>query len=81
MDTKVLTELEVEELKQLFAAHDKNKDGRLSTEELLKLTKSVGEAATEEEIRFVIKSFDTDGDDALDEDEYLDLMSKLRSLD
>ncbi|KAG0019807.1 calmodulin-like 3 [Podila clonocystis] len=81
MDNKVLTELEVEELKQLFAAFDKDKDGRLSTEELLKLTKSMGEAATEEDILFVIRSFDTDGDDALNEGEYLDLMSKLRSLD
>ncbi|KAF9305969.1 calmodulin-like 3, partial [Podila horticola] len=79
MVNEVFTAKEHAELKQLFAAHDNNLDGRLSTEELLKLTKSLGEKATEEEIVFVIQSFDTDGDGALNESEFLDLMSNLRS--
>ena len=77
---KIFTAEEVAELKQVFAQYDENQDGRISTEELLKLTKFLGETASEEDVLFVIKSFDTDGDGALDVDEYLDLMANLRSI-
>lgn len=77
---KVFTADEIAELKQVFAQHDENQDGCISTKELLKLTKSLGEKASEEDVLFVIKSFDTDGDGALNVDEYLDLMANLRSI-
>lgn len=77
---KIFTAKEVAELKQVFAQHDESQDGRISTEELLKLIKSLGEKASEEDVLFVIKSFDTDGDGALDVDEYLDLMANLPSI-
>ncbi|KAF9307044.1 hypothetical protein BGZ74_000634 [Mortierella antarctica] len=81
MENEYSTNEEVAELKQLFAAHDKNQDGRLSTDELLKLIQSVGEKADETEIRCAIESFDTDSDGSLDENEFLRLMSALRSMD
>ncbi|KAG0354425.1 hypothetical protein BG005_006508 [Podila minutissima] len=81
MENEYFTNEEVAELKQLFAAHDKNQDGRLSTDELLKLIQSVGEKADETEIRSAIESFDTDSDGSLDENEFLRLMSALRSMD
>ncbi|KAG0067748.1 hypothetical protein BGZ93_002351 [Podila epicladia] len=81
MANKDFTKEETEELKQLFANHDKNKDGRLNTDELLKLILSVDGTVTEDEILFAIETFDTDGDGALDEQEYLNLMSRLRDID
>ncbi|KAF9199718.1 hypothetical protein BGZ59_003736 [Podila verticillata] len=77
---KVFTAEEVSELKQLFAQHDSDQDGRISTKELLNLTKSLGETASEEDVLFVIKSFDTNNNGALDMKEYLDLMANLRSI-
>ncbi|KAF9376028.1 calmodulin-like 3 [Podila verticillata] len=78
---KVFTAEEVAELKQLFVQYDGNQDGRISTKELLSLTMSLGETASEEDVLFVIKSFDKDGDGALDVEEYLDLMANLRSIE
>ncbi|KAG0321192.1 phospholipid scramblase 1 [Podila horticola] len=74
---------ELTKFKEGFVKYDENKDGRISTEELLKLTESLGEhvtQATQEQVQSVIKSFDTNVDGSLDLDEYITLMANLRAM-
>ncbi|KFH62331.1 hypothetical protein MVEG_11542 [Podila verticillata NRRL 6337] len=74
---------ELTKLKEGFEKSDENKDGLISTDELLKLTESLGQhvtQATQEEVHSIIKSFDTNVDGSLDLDEYLTLMANLRAM-
>lgn len=72
------TQEELVRFKELFTTHDSNHDGRVDADELLNLTKSVGEAPSPEILEFALKSFDTDGDKAFDFDEFILLMATLR---
>ncbi|GJJ76798.1 hypothetical protein EMPS_09157 [Entomortierella parvispora] len=74
------TEDELTQFRDLFQTYDKNKDGRVDAQELHALTKSLGEPATAEELDFVVKSFDANHDGALDYQEFLNLMTTLRSV-
>ncbi|KAF9420911.1 hypothetical protein BGZ94_008987 [Podila epigama] len=86
MDNKVsnkqtlFTDAEITKFKLLFGSHDVDKDGRISSDELLKLTEEMGPTPTQEEVRSVIESFDTNTDGTLDFDEFLTLMANLRAM-
>ncbi|KAI7815742.1 hypothetical protein BC939DRAFT_471928 [Gamsiella multidivaricata] len=80
LQNKPFTADELAQFKELFTSYDKNNDGRVDRTELYELTKSLGEAVTNEELDFVIKNFDTDGDGALDYDEFVELMATLRAV-
>ncbi|KAF9290149.1 hypothetical protein BGZ68_007852 [Mortierella alpina] len=77
----LFSEEEQEELKKMFHDHDENSDGRIDHKELLKLIESTGEDVTSDEVEEAIKTVDTNGDAALNLEEFLALMTQLRSLD
>ncbi|KAF9905417.1 hypothetical protein BX616_001025, partial [Lobosporangium transversale] len=70
---------ELAKFKEAFTSYDKDKNGRIATDELKQLAASVGQEASDEELGFVIKAFDTNGDGELDFDEFLGLLATLRS--
>ncbi|KAI1317265.1 hypothetical protein EDD11_008753 [Mortierella claussenii] len=75
------TPQELHDLKEAFSSSDSNQDGLLDTFELGKLVAALNEEVVpEEELKFVIKSFDTDNDGKLNYEEFLQLMTTLRSV-
>ncbi|KAF9958053.1 hypothetical protein BGZ70_009316 [Mortierella alpina] len=67
-------------LRATFDGFDVNKDGRLSTEELLRLLASLKVTVTNDEAISAIKSFDADKDGALNCQEFLSLMTLLKNM-
>ncbi|CAO3574704.1 unnamed protein product [Mortierella alpina] len=77
----LFTKEEFEELTGLFKEHDKNLDGSVDRAELIKLIRSAGEEASPDEVEAAIDSFDTDNDGALNFEEFMSLMTRLRRLE
>lgn len=73
-----LSAKELDELRELFAAHDRNGDGRLTLEELRASFES-GEEPTEAELRGLLVKADANGDDSIDFPEFLAFMQRRMS--
>ena len=66
------------EIRDAFAAFDKNGDGLVSIEELLKLMDQIGEDMSHAEAEDALRRGDTDGDGQLSFDEFIAFMLSVR---
>ncbi|KAL3505254.1 hypothetical protein ACH5RR_035095 [Cinchona calisaya] len=65
-----------DELRQVFAYFDDNKDGKISVEELRAYFASVGDSLSREEALRIINEFDKDGDNLLEFREFVQLIEQ-----
>jgi len=70
-----LSEDEVADLKEAFSMFDIDGDGTITIVELKEVMKSLGQNPTEKELKQMIKSVDDNGDNEIDFEEFLILMS------
>merc|ERR1711935_231051 len=70
-----LSEDEVSDLKEAFSIFDIDGDGTITIIELREVMKSLGQNPTEKELKQMIRSVDADGNNEIDFDEFLILMS------
>merc|ERR1712085_62947 len=70
-----LSEDEVSDLKEAFSMFDIDGDGTITIIELREVMKSLGQNPTEKELKQMIRSVDADGNNEIDFDEFLILMS------
>jgi len=70
-----LSEDEVADLKEAFSMFDIDGDGTITLAELKEVMKSLGQNPTEKELTQMIKSVDDNGDNEIDFEEFLILMS------
>ncbi|KAL7526984.1 hypothetical protein ACHAXR_001745 [Thalassiosira sp. AJA248-18] len=70
-----LKEDEVADLKEAFSMFDIDGDGTITLVELKEVMKSLGQNPTEKELTQMIKSVDDNGDNEIDFEEFLILMS------
>ncbi|KAF9554926.1 Calmodulin-like protein 5 [Mortierella alpina] len=71
---------ELKNLKDLFDGHDANTDGRINAKELMQLIRSTHQTAPSKEVEAAVVTFDTDGDGALNFEEFMSIMTHLRGL-
>ncbi|KAJ7299242.1 hypothetical protein O6H91_Y268900 [Diphasiastrum complanatum] len=64
---------EFQELVEAFRFYDSNGDGKISTFELGSVLKMLGDNATEEDLRMMVKEVDFDGDGFIDLSEFIKL--------
>ena len=62
------------ELEETFRAFDKNGDGYITVEELRHVMNALGERCSDEEIKMMIDSVDSDGDGKVDIDDFAKLL-------
>lgn len=67
---------QIEELRQVFEKFDVNHDGKISSSELGSIMASLGQPATEEDLKKMLVEVDSDGDGFLDFDEFVELNTK-----
>ncbi len=72
-----LTEDQIAEYKEAFALFDKDGGGTISTDELGTVMRSLGQNASEDELRDMIAEIDADGSGEIDFKEFLALMVRL----
>ncbi|XP_028760454.1 probable calcium-binding protein CML41 [Neltuma alba] len=65
-----------DELREVFRRFDGNGDGKISAYELRSYFGSIGENLTHEEAEGVIRDLDSDGDNLLDMEDFMKLMTK-----
>ncbi|KAL7546729.1 hypothetical protein ACHAWF_016263 [Thalassiosira exigua] len=70
-----LSEDEVADLKEAFSMFDIDGDGTITIVELKEVMKSLGQNPTEKELKQMISSVDDNGDNEIDFEEFLILMS------
>ncbi|VDO05777.1 unnamed protein product [Rodentolepis nana] len=70
-----LTPEQIAEFRESFQLFDKNGDGVISMAELGSVMRSVGQYATDEELKKMIKEVDTDGNGLIDFNEFIGLMT------
>merc|ERR1712176_939861 len=63
-----------DELKQAFKVFDADKSGSIDATELSNIMKALGENLTKQDIEFMIKSVDIDGDKSIDLEEFQKMM-------
>ena len=64
------------EYKDAFEMFDKNKDGTISTKDLINVLRSLNQDPTEEELNEMIAEVDLDGNGEIDFEEFITLMNK-----
>lgn len=80
--TTQLTEQKIAEFRETFDLLDKDSNGRITTEDLIVMMRSLGQNPTESELRDMIDPLDGDGDGEIDFDEFLTVMaSKTKATD
>ena len=75
-ESKYLTQEQIDEFKEAFNIFDVDGDNTISTKELDKVMKSLGQNPTDTELRELIHEYDNDGNGTLDFPEFLELMAK-----
>ncbi|KAK2998573.1 hypothetical protein RJ639_023311 [Escallonia herrerae] len=65
-----------DELKEVFRRFDGDNDGKISAVELRAYFASIGEYMSHQEAQLVINDLDTDGDNLIDLDDFMRLMTK-----
>lgn len=76
----MLTEEQLDELKEAFAVYDLNKDGVITTRELGTVMRQLGQNPTEAEILEMIKEADTNRSGNIRFDEFV-MSPKMKNLD
>lgn len=66
---------QTEELRQAFRIFDKNKDGYIEAKELRRVTTTLGQVLTTDEIDTFMREADLDGDGKLDYNEFVRMMT------
>ncbi|KAK3581943.1 hypothetical protein CHS0354_007065 [Potamilus streckersoni] len=74
-----LTEKEEQELKQTFELFDKNKDGRISSEELGCVLRTLGHSCSKQEIEDMIRNVDSNENGYVEFDEFLTMMRRAKA--
>ncbi|XP_063429141.1 calmodulin-like [Mytilus trossulus] len=69
------TEDQLEEIQNIFKHFNKNKDGKLSSIDLGLLMRAFNQSPTEAELQDIIKEIDQRGNEGIDYEEFLELMS------
>ncbi|XP_002285223.1 calmodulin-like protein 30 [Vitis vinifera] len=64
------------DIQSAFRAFDLNRDGKINAEELLEVLGRLGERCSLEECRRMVRGVDTDGDGAVDIDEFTTMMTR-----
>ncbi|KAI4301915.1 hypothetical protein L6164_035151 [Bauhinia variegata] len=70
----VLAEEQIAEFQEAFCLFDKDGDGCITMEELGIAIRALGEIPTQQELEFMIKEVDTDGNGTIEFGEFLNLM-------
>ncbi|XP_063711105.1 neo-calmodulin-like isoform X5 [Symsagittifera roscoffensis] len=73
---KNLTDEQIEEFRKAFKIFDKDGDGNVSTDELGKVMRELGQNPSEDELQEMIEEIDKDGNGEIDFDEFLEMMAK-----
>lgn len=60
----------------MFALFDDNNTGVITLEHLKRVARELGEEMTEEELREMIERADLDGDGAISQEEFFNIMTK-----
>ena len=75
MDVKEPTE---QDIRDSFAMYDTDRNGSISTVELREVFINLGEKVTNEEIDQIIKVVDTDGNKAIDYEEFVEIRTQIK---
>jgi hypothetical protein len=70
---------EKEELKVHFDSFDKDHSGSITLEELRDVMKSIGETATDAQIKQIISEVDSDNNGTIEFSEFLDFVEKFKA--
>ncbi|GMJ09647.1 CALMODULIN LIKE 25 [Hibiscus trionum] len=70
------TQIQLQELEEVFKKFDANGDGKISSSELDSIMGSLGQKLSDEELHKMIKEVDADGDGFIDFDEFVELNTK-----
>lgn len=73
IDPKIIEDMN-NEVRQLFATFDQNKDGFITADEIKLAMLAIGRNVTMEEAQAIIRSVDSNGDGRLDQREFCELM-------
>ena len=76
VESKNLTPDQIAEFKEAFTIFDTDGDNTISTKELGRVMKSLGQSPSEAELRELIQEYDIDGNGTLDFPEFLELMAR-----
>jgi len=74
--TETLTEEQLNEYRQAFAAFDKDGNGEITSEELGEMMRSLGLEPSETELQDIINEVDLDSTGSIDFDEFVTMMAK-----
>ena len=74
-----LKEAQIVELKEAFRLFDINKDGYVSSDELVKVMRKLGHHPTESEVEAMIGDVDLDGNGVVDFAEFVSMMARRMS--
>ncbi|XP_073157919.1 calmodulin-like protein 30 [Henckelia pumila] len=64
------------DLQQAFRAFDKDNDGKITVEEVYELLHKLGERCSLNDCRKMVRAVDTNGDDVIDNDEFMNMMTR-----
>ena len=76
VESKNLSAEQIAEFKEAFTIFDTDGDNTISTKELGRVMKSLGQSTSEAELRELIQEYDIDGNGTLDFPEFLELMAR-----
>jgi calmodulin len=76
LQSEQLSEEQIAEFREAFALFDKNGDGSITTQELGTVMSSLGQNASEEELKDMINEVDADGNGTIDFPEFLTMMAR-----
>jgi Ca2+-binding EF-hand superfamily protein len=76
MAEKYLQRSPEDEIRKAFALFDEDGTGKVSVKNVKRIAKELGEALTDDEIAAMVREFDSDGDGAIDAEEFMAIMAQ-----